>query len=140
MNEPRVPNDATVPAQPHIPEAARLTHDEIFVAARTALQALGELETVRPSVKAIYDMIGQAADAATAKALRWGILGFARAILHGDDVHRTWLLAAAEQYIQDGTVPTVQGGSNQERIAALQEQVWVLREALQDAHDCLYAP
>lgn len=30
---------------------------------------------------------------------------FVRAILHGDDKHRAWLLAAAEQFIKDGTVP-----------------------------------
>ena len=89
------PYDAVV-VSTRIVEAARLTDWEITEAVASRIVGVGYQEV---------------ADAATAKALRWGILGFARAILHGDDVHRTWLLAAAEQYIQDGTVPTAVGAA-----------------------------
>jgi hypothetical protein len=40
----------------------------------------------------------------TADALR----AFTQAILHGDDVHRAWLVQAAEAYIAGGPMPPVQ--------------------------------
>lgn len=35
------------------------------------------------------------------------VMGFARAVLHGDDVHRAWLLEAAEAYVAGKPLPNV---------------------------------
>ena len=79
-------SDATVPAQPHIPEAARLTGDEIHdIQEQHAGGALPKRTVMTRGIHAV-------ADAATAKA----------------------------------------AGHYEPRIAALEEQVRVLREALQD--------
>lgn len=42
-----------------------------------------------------------------ASIARSAVIGFAKAILHGDDAHRAWLKAAAESFTDHATVPPV---------------------------------
>jgi len=39
------------------------------------------------------------------------VIDFAGKILHGDAKHRAWLMTAAKQYVEDGTVPPPTSGS-----------------------------
>jgi hypothetical protein len=50
--------------------------------------------------------ISEIAEALTARAAeKQGITAFATAILHGDDVHRKWLMDAAQAFIDGIPIP-----------------------------------
>lgn len=50
-------------------------------------------------------MLGEMEETALPVARALAVRAFAVLILHGDEPHRAWLAAAAEQFIRNGTVP-----------------------------------
>lgn len=44
------------------------------------------------------------------------VLRFAKAILHGDEEHRAWLLEAADAFCQDKPIPAVRGNGSKDQL------------------------